>query len=170
MKLVFYVQHLLGIGHHRRAELLARALVAEGFDVVILAGGMMVAGEDWGGARIARLPAARADGVSFKTLVDDTGRPIDEDWRAARRDALLDRVAAERPDGLLLESFPFARRQFRFELLPLLDWVRAQPKPPLVATSIRDILVEKTDPSASPKCWRPSSARSTGCWCTATLR
>jgi predicted glycosyltransferase len=146
MKLVFYVQHLLGIGHHRRAELLARALVAEGFDTVILSGGLAVAGEDWGGARVVRLPAARADGVAFKQLVDAQDRPIDETWRAARRDALLAAVAAERPDILLLESFPFARRQFRFELLPLLDWARDQAPRPLVVTSIRDILVAKPEP------------------------
>jgi len=146
MKLAFYVQHLLGIGHHRRAELLARALVAEGFDTVILSGGTAVTGEDWGGARIVRLPAARADGVAFKTLVDTQGRPIDDAWRALRRTALLDTVAAEQPDILLLESFPFARRQFRFELLPLLDWARDQVPRPLVVTSIRDILVAKPEP------------------------
>ena len=146
MKLAFYVQHLLGIGHHRRAELLARALVAEGFDTVILCGGTEVTGEDWGGARIVHLPAARADGVAFKSLVDTHGRPIDDSWRALRRAALLDAVAAERPDILLLESFPFARRQFRFELLPLLDWARDQVPRPLVVTSIRDILVAKPEP------------------------
>jgi predicted glycosyltransferase len=146
MKLVFYVQHLLGIGHHRRAELLARALAAHGFDVAVLSGGMSVDGEDWGGARVVRLPAARADGVAFTSLLDADGRPIDDTWRATRRNALLAAVAAERPDGVLLESFPFARRQFRFELLPLLDWIVAQRPRPLVATSIRDILVAKPEP------------------------
>lgn len=147
MRLAFYVQHLLGIGHHRRAELLARALAAHGLDVVVLSGGMPVEGEDWGGARLVRLPAARADGVAFKRLVDSDGRPIDDAWRARRRAALLDAVATARPDGILLESFPFARRQFRFELLALLDWVATQRPRPLVATSIRDILVAKPDPA-----------------------
>src|SRR4051812_12259099 len=146
MKLVFYVQHLLGIGHHRRAELIARALVADDFETVILAGGMAVAGEDWGGARIVRLPSVRAAGTDFHTLVDDTDRPIDDAWRNVRRDRLLACVADERPDALLIESFPFARRQFRFELLPLLDWAAAQRSRPLVVTSIRDILVAKPDP------------------------
>jgi predicted glycosyltransferase len=113
---------------------------------VILSGGLAVAGEDWGGARVVRLPAARADGGAFKQLVDAQDRPIDETWRAARRDALLAAVAAERPDILLLESFPFARRLFRFELLPLLDWARDQAPRPLVVTSIRDILVAKPEP------------------------
>jgi predicted glycosyltransferase len=146
MRVAFYVQHLLGIGHHRRAERLAHALVAHGFAVTVLAGGTTVAGEDWRGARVVRLPAARADGVAFKALVDAHDRPIDDAWRAARRDALLAAVAAARPDALLLEGFPFARRQFRFELLPLLDWAAAQRPRPLVVSSIRDILVEKPEP------------------------
>jgi predicted glycosyltransferase len=76
MKLAFYVQHLLGIGHHRRAELLARALVADGFDVSILAGGLPVEGEDWGGARSFQLPPVRAAGVDFKALVEDVLRVL----------------------------------------------------------------------------------------------
>jgi predicted glycosyltransferase len=147
MTLAFYVQHLLGIGHLRRAERLAHALVAHGFDVVVLSGGLPVAGEDWGGARVVRLPPVRAAGVDFKTLVDAHERPIDDAWRMARRDALLEAVAAARPAVLLLEGFPFARRQFRFELLPLLDRIAAQPVRPLVVTSIRDILVAKPDPA-----------------------
>jgi predicted glycosyltransferase len=146
MRVAFYVQHLLGIGHHRRAERLARGLTAHGLELVVLAGGTTVAGEDWGGARVVRLPAVRADGVDFKGLVDDRDRPIDDAWRAVRRDALLAAVAAARPDALLLEGFPFARRQFRFELLPLLDWAAIQQPRPLVVSSIRDILVEKPDP------------------------
>ena len=147
MTLAFYVQHLLGIGHLRRAELLAHALAAHGFDVVVLSGGLPVVGEDWGAARIVRLPPARAAGVDFKSLIDAHDRPIDDAWRAARRDALLDAVAAARPAVLLLEGFPFARRQFRFELVPLLDRLAAQPARPLVVSSIRDILVAKPDPA-----------------------
>jgi predicted glycosyltransferase len=147
MKLAFYVQHLLGIGHHRRAELLARAMIAEGMAVVVLAGGLPVDGEDWGRARVVRLPPARADGVAFTSLLDADGRPIDDAWRAARRAALLAAVTDARPDALLLEGFPFARRQFRFELLPLLEWVAARRPRPLVASSIRDILVEKPEPA-----------------------
>jgi predicted glycosyltransferase len=146
MRLVFYVQHLLGIGHHRRAEFLTRALVGQGFDVTVLAGGRPVLDEDWGGASVVRLPAARAADSSF-TLLDEAGKPVDDAWRARRKAALLAAVAAAKPDIVLLESFPFARRQFRFELLPLLEWVAAQPKRPLVATSVRDILVAKSDPA-----------------------
>jgi len=42
--------------------------------------------------------------------------------------------------------YPFGRRPFRFELLPLLDWAAAQSPRPLVASSVRDILVDKGKP------------------------
>ena len=38
-RVFFYVQHLLGIGHLRRAATLARAMAAGGFDVLLVSGG-----------------------------------------------------------------------------------------------------------------------------------
>jgi predicted glycosyltransferase len=147
MRVVFHVQHLLGIGHLRRAELLARALTEQGIAVTVLAGGLPVPDENWGSATVVRLPAARTGDTGFQSLLDEAGKPIDDAWRARRKAALLDAVAAAKPDAVLLEGFPFARRQFRFELLPLLEWVAAQTPRPVVATSIRDILVAKPDPA-----------------------
>ena len=42
MKVFFHVQHLLGIGHLRRADVLARALREAGFEVTLASGGMPV--------------------------------------------------------------------------------------------------------------------------------
>jgi predicted glycosyltransferase len=53
--------------------------------------------------------------------------------------ALFDRVA---PDIVITEAFPFGRRQMRFELLPLIERARARSKPPLIVSSVRDILQE----------------------------
>ena len=59
--------------------------------------------------------------VTFKNLVGATGTPIDEDWKRKRREALLAAYREVDPQVLLIELFPFGRRQMRFELLPLLD-------------------------------------------------
>jgi predicted glycosyltransferase len=48
---------------------------------------------------------------------------------------------------VLIELFPFGRRQFRFELIPLLEAIRAVPDRPRVACSVRDILVASKRPS-----------------------
>jgi len=146
MKLLFHVQHFLGVGHHRRAEALARALVQAGHDVTVASGGQPVPGEDWGGAEVVHLPPARVNAADFRTLRHPDGTPVDDAWREARRTQLLALLAQVAPDVILLEGFPFARRQLKFELVPLLDAAKALPKPPLVATSLRDILVFNKPP------------------------
>ena len=86
---LFYVQHLLGIGHLRRAALIARALADAGISVTLATGGMPVPGLATGGGRVVQLPALRSRDESFSALVDANGQEVDEDWKAARRDRLL---------------------------------------------------------------------------------
>jgi len=143
VRVFFYVQHLLGIGHLRRAALIARAMRALGVEVDFVSGGAALANLDLAGARLMQLPPAVAADSGFSGLLDEAGRPIDESWRARRRQILLDAFAAARPDLLLIEMFPFGRRAFAFELLPLIDAARAGGAP--VAVSLRDILVAKGD-------------------------
>jgi len=63
---LLYVQHLLGIGHLRRAALLAKALNKNGISVVLVSGGAPVNGLDIGGAGVTAgilrdLASARMD-------------------------------------------------------------------------------------------------------------
>lgn len=145
-RVAIHVQHLLGIGHLRRAAALARALDAAGAEVLVLSGGHPVPGIDFGQARLHQLPAAVSADSSFSQLLDATGRPVDAAWQERRRADLLAAVGAFKPDILVIEMYPFGRRPFRFELLPLLDWAAAQSPKPLVASSVRDILVDKGKP------------------------
>jgi len=145
-RVLFYVQHLLGIGHQRRGATLTRAMQAAGLDVTYVSGGHEIPNLDLGGGTLAQLPAARAVDLYFKKLVDEHDRPIDDAWRARRRDALLAIYREVRPQVVLLELFPFGRRQMRFELLPLLDLAQAEARPPVIASSVRDILVAPPKP------------------------
>ncbi|TWA69120.1 putative glycosyltransferase [Azospirillum brasilense] len=145
MRVLFHVQHLLGIGHDRRAALITRGLAEAGVAVTVLRGGHPVPGIDYGpAAEIVQLPPARAADSSFKTLLDAHDRPIDDAWRARRRAMVLETHDRVRPDALLVESFPFGRRAFRFELLPLLEAAKAGGA--VTAASVRDILVTKAKP------------------------
>jgi predicted glycosyltransferase len=142
-RLFFWVQHLLGIGHLRRAAALARAIAGDGFHVTVASGGPPVPELDPGPVEFVQLPAARATDSSFSTIVDADGRRIDEAWWTHRRAALMASFESARPDIVLIELYPFGRRAFRSELRPLLDACRrARPRIP-VATSLRDILVDK---------------------------
>ena len=145
-RVFLYVQNLLGLGHLRRAALIARALAADGLEVAFVSGGMPQPGIDLGGARLIQLPPARVADERFSPILDAEGRPIDDAWRDRRRQTLLDAFAVIRPDLLLIELFPFGRRAFRFELLPLLETARARRSRPHILSSVRDILVDKGRP------------------------
>lgn len=145
LKIMFYVQHLLGIGHLKRTATLARNMMQAGFDVTVVSGGHEM-DVDLGGARLIQLPATRATDLYFKVLVDEDGQQIDDEWRQKRAEKLLDIYREHKPDVLITELFPFGRRQMRFELLPLLDAARADTSRPLIISSVRDILVAQTKP------------------------
>jgi predicted glycosyltransferase len=146
-RVFFYVQHLLGIGHLRRAATLARALTAGGFDVALVSGGAPVDGLALGGARLHQLPPLRAASARLKELAQLDGTPLDDAFRAMRTQKLLDLFEAEQPDILLTEQFPFGRTQLRFELLPLLDAAQDRPSAPWIVSSIRDVLRRTASPA-----------------------
>lgn len=139
-RVFFYVQHLLGIGHLRRAAVLARALAAGGFDVLLVSGGAPVEGLALDGARFRQLPPLRAAAESLRDLARLDGSPVDEAFQRQRIEALLGLLGTEAPDVVIAEQFPFGRTRLRFELLPLLEAARALPKRPLIACSVRDVV------------------------------
>jgi len=146
-RVLVWVQHLLGIGHVRRASAIVRALLADGMDVTVLDGGFPVPGTDWGGARVVRLPPARAADETFKTILDAGGAPIDGAWKKRRAAATLLAAREARPDAILVETWPFGRRPFGFELRPLVEMAAGRRPRPAVLCSVRDVLVAKTDPA-----------------------
>ncbi|MFQ5785730.1 MAG: glycosyltransferase family protein, partial [Alphaproteobacteria bacterium] len=143
-RVLFHVQHLLGIGHLRRVALLARACAARGLEVVVASGGPPVGGLDLGAARLVQLPPMRSADESFHTLVDENDRPVGAAFEARRRGRLLDLLARLRPRALVIEMFPFGRRRLRFELLPLLEAARDTRPRPWIACSVRDVLTART--------------------------
>ena len=139
-RVFLYVQHLLGIGHLRRAAVLARALSARGFDVLLVSGGAPDEGLVLGGARFHQLPPLRAADQSLRDLARLDGGPIDEAFERRRTETLLGLLRAEVPDVVITEQFPFGRTRLRFELVPLLETACGLAKRPLIACSVRDVV------------------------------
>jgi predicted glycosyltransferase len=143
---LFYVQHLLGIGHLRRALHLVAGMAREGFAVTLVSGGEPLPELASAAARhIVQLAPIRAPDASFRNLVGADGRPVDDALRALRRDKLLAAFAEAAPDAVLIEAYPFGRRAFRFELEPLIAAARARRPRALVLCSLRDIVVAPED-------------------------
>ncbi len=139
-RVMLYVQHLLGIGHLKRCATLADAMSRNGIEVTLVSGGFDVPGIVINAARVVQLPPAGAADQSFSAIVDARGDPIDERWKQERRELLLDAWRAAAPHALVIELFPFGRRQMRFELIPLLDAACGAARRPVIACSVRDVL------------------------------
>ncbi|ORE94417.1 hypothetical protein ATO13_10096 [Stappia sp. 22II-S9-Z10] len=145
MKAVIWVQHLLGTGHTVRAAAIGEALTARGVDVTMVLGAPPPPVLDLSAFRTVTLTPVLAADATFAALATPDGRPHAA-VLAERRDAFAAVVAETRPDILLVETFPLGRRQFADEILPVLG---ALPAPrPLVASSVRDVLVRKPAPKA----------------------
>ncbi|MEP4766466.1 MAG: glycosyltransferase [Roseibium sp.] len=144
-KAFIHVQHLLGTGHVVRAAGIGKVLAARDVDVTLVSGNKIPPTLDTGPLTIVELPACKSPDASFKRLVTLDNEDIDDAWKTARVKASIQAFEASDYDLLLTETYPFGRRQLDFELSPLLEAAKARAKPPLIATSIRDILVRKKE-------------------------
>jgi predicted glycosyltransferase len=126
--------------------LLAEACAAQGAAVSLVNGGPPGPWPAPGGVELIQLPPIMANRGDFGDLVDAGGRPFAEELRSQRRQRLLD-LLARRPQAIVTEMFPFGRRAFRGELLPLLEAATGSRPRPVVVASVRDILVSKPDPA-----------------------
>jgi Predicted glycosyl transferase len=71
-------------------------------------------------------------------------RDLESTW-SEREALLLDIFHAVNPDVILVEMFPFGRKRFAREILPILEANRQRVRPAVTLCSLRDILVEKED-------------------------
>ena len=146
-RVFLYVQHLLGVGHLRRAATLARVLAAGGFDVLLVSGGAPTDGLALEGVRFHQLPPLRAADAGLKDLARLDGTPLDDAFRTDRTRRLVALLQSESPDVLMTEQFPFGRTQLRFELLPLLEAAQDQPSSPWIVSSVRDVVRRSASPA-----------------------
>lgn len=141
MKVSFYCQHVLGIGHFHRSLEICKALAAHHPTTLILGGPPVpVDHED---IKTLILPGLEMD-PDFQTLVPCDPAMILAEVKEKRRELLFTHLQEEQPDVFVTELYPFGRKAFRFELDPLLAAVRTGSLPKcLCCCSVRDILVEK---------------------------
>lgn len=144
-RVLLHVQYLLGIGHLQRSLRIAGAMIERGIAVTLVLGGPPVPEvERTQGVDTVQLPPIRARDATF-ALVDERGNPVDDDLHAARRARLLAAFAQSRPDAVVIEGYPFARRAFRFELDPLIAAARAAGS--RIVCSVRDLPTVRDDPA-----------------------
>lgn len=144
MKIMLYSQHVLGIGHFFRSMAIARAL--DRHEVLFVEGGEPLSGfVPPRHVRRVFLPSLMMD-PEFKKIETRRGSP--DEIKLERKQLLWETFQSFLPDVLVTELFPFGRKQFRFELTPVLEAVKERGLKTRVVCSLRDILVEKNDQAA----------------------
>lgn len=139
-RVTILVTHLLGTGHLSRSLVLARALADAGLTPQLISGGMPTGHLDLTGIDFVQLPPVRSDGASFTRLLDSAGDPVTPQTMQDRIRMIETTLRTSPPEVLITELFPFGRRVLRGEFLAALAVVEAMERPPLVLSSIRDIL------------------------------
>ncbi len=140
-ELLFYCQHSLGLGHLVRSLALAEGL-AEFFEVIVLNGGRLPSGTTAPtGVQIVNLPPLGHDD-NYELVSHDPAFTVEQ--AKTKRVEIIQSYLARGPRALLVELFPFGRKKFAFELMPLLEGTRALGTDrPVVVCSLRDILVSQ---------------------------
>jgi predicted glycosyltransferase len=142
-RVMFYCQHVLGRGHFIRSAEIVRGLMD--FDVCFLNGGEIVSGFELPQfVELINLHPIRSD-AEFREIqaVGDSLSLVE--IKEIRKQRILAEYERFRPELLVIELFPFGRRKFAFELVPLLERIQADGRRTKVICSLRDILVSKRD-------------------------
>ncbi len=139
-KVMFYCQHILGMGHLIRSIEIVRGLIPN-FQICFINGGQVIEEFEFPqGIEVINIPAVKTD-TEFQEL-----KPVDDNLTMAeveiiRKEILLNVCERFKPDILIIELFPFGRRRFSFELIPLLE--KAKAIGTKIVSSVRDIVVTK---------------------------
>ncbi len=140
MKVLLYVQHLLGTGHLVRTQQLASAIARRQHQVMLVSGGPV---HPQSGYQTVQLPPLKTEPGDFTTLLDMDGNVVNQTWKHDRALKLQDAMIQFAPDAVVIETWPFGRRQMEFELKPLLDILPQCTPIPKVVCSIRDVLQKR---------------------------
>jgi len=138
VKILYYCQHVLGIGHFHRSVEICRACSRDHAVTMVVGGPEIEVGEE--SFLFFKLPGLKMDEAFSGLRSCDTDRDLAQ-VKEERRKTLLSFFNDYGPDCLIIELYPFGRKAFRFELAPLLKAARKSSC--RIVCSLRDILVEK---------------------------
>jgi len=144
MRIVFYCQHVLGVGHVFRSLEIVKGL--KDHEVIMVTGGAEVDFKPPANMTHIQLPGLMMTSDFKEFLPLEEGVTDVEDVLTRRLEQFKEIMNEYRPNVFLVELFPFGRKKFRFELLPILKAIGLDTWGPCKAVcSVRDILVEKDD-------------------------
>ncbi len=137
--LFLYCQHSLGMGHLRRSIEITKTLI-DHFEIVFINGGRIPESIPFPDCiESIDLPplGMNANGM----LINQSDLDDLNEAKRVRQEMIQDQFQKCQPDVVLIELFPFGRKKFAFELLPLLRLANKSCHKPLIVCDLRDILV-----------------------------
>ena len=135
-RIVFYSQHLIGVGHHFRNREIVRALT-RGHEVFFIDGGRSIPGGDLPDS-VAHIRLASVY-ASQEGLASEESKYDIQEVLQIRKDVLCKTIKDIDPDVFLIEFFPFDRWAFRLELISAIETARSINPDVKVICSLRDI-------------------------------
>lgn len=143
MKIIYYCQHVLGMGHYFRSLEICKAF--KGHEVILVSGGAPMNMPVPEHVQEVGLSPLRMD-PDFSRLESDPDFGTVAHVKSVRQQTLYNLFLRECPDLFMVELFPFGRKAFGFELIPIFDGIRQKRLcQSRVVCSLRDVLVEKKD-------------------------
>lgn len=141
-KILFYCQYLSGMGHLVRSSEIVRSL-AKDFQVYFITGGPTIIGFELPSpVEVIRLPALWLEEGNF--TVGDSPFSVEE-VKEARKNILIAECDRIKPDCLITEFFPFGRHKLFFELIPLVEHIKATSPQTKIVSSLRDFIGKESD-------------------------
>lgn len=141
MRISYYCQHVLGVGHLRRSLEICKSL-AQNHETTLILGGPPTS-ITITGFNILQLPGLQMD-KEFKNLTSCNSAVSLEKTKDMRQKALYSHFVSSSPQCFVTELYPFGRKAFRFEIDPVLQAIKDKTLPACKCiASVRDILVEK---------------------------
>lgn len=141
-KIMFYCQYLSGMGHLVRSSEIVRSLTKK-FQVYFITGGPLIPGFELPPqVEVIRLPTLWLEAGEF--TVGDSPFSVEE-IKEARKNILIAECDRIKPDCLITEFFPFGRHKLLFELLPLVEHIKATSPNTKIVSSLRDVIGKETD-------------------------
>ncbi|MBW2593723.1 MAG: glycosyl transferase [Deltaproteobacteria bacterium] len=144
MNILFYCQHVLGVGHYFRSLEICAAL--DKHSVTLVLGGPTDNLPQPENINTVHLPCLMMDREFSALSVCEQGSEI-EAIKSERKKLLISLVNTLDPYIFIVELYPFGRKAFSFELEPAIKAARALSSCTVVC-SLRDILVEKNKQAA----------------------
>lgn len=120
MKIAIYYTHRESLGHATRSMRIARHLKSLGNDVLVIQGGKKQEFMDFSGVNVFNLPLPMYD----KGFYHIRGSPVD--FEKARKRALLikKKLREFMPDIFIIEYFPLGRSEGKYEIYPVIKWLK----------------------------------------------